>query len=64
MNGCHARGYQGEIDLFLVYCPETKKIYSMPVEDAPDAEGYLRVSPSRNGQVQGIRWASEFELPE
>ena len=57
------RGYRGDADLFLVYCPDTNGIYAVPVDEAPAGHGYLRVDPARNGQEQGIRWASDYELP-
>ena len=58
------RGYEGQIDLFLVFCPETEKVYAVPIEEALDSGLFLRVTPTRNNQAQGIRWASEYELPE
>jgi len=57
------RDYVGEVELFLVYCPETDRIYAVPVDEAPVAEGYLRVDPTRNGQERLIRWARDYELP-
>lgn len=57
------RGYSGEADLFLVYCPETGRIYAVPVDEAPAGHGYLRVEPTQNGQESGIHWAHEYELP-
>lgn len=58
-----ARSYAGEIDLFLVYCPDNGGVYAMPVEDASACEVRLRVDPPLNGQLQGIRWARDYELP-
>ena len=49
------RGYEGEIDLFLIYCPETDRIYAVPIEEANGRQGSLRVAPTRNGQQKGIR---------
>jgi hypothetical protein len=57
------RDYVGEVELFLVYCPETDRIYAVPVDDAPAGHGYLRVDPPRNGQERRIRWARDYELP-
>lgn len=58
------RGYVGEADIFLVHCPDTGGIYSVPVNDAPrGGHMYLRVDPTRNGQTQGVRWAKTYELP-
>jgi PD-(D/E)XK endonuclease len=57
------RGYAGEADIFLVFCPETKRIYSVPVDEAPRRCMYLRVDRPANGQAQGVNWAKEYELP-
>jgi hypothetical protein len=57
------RGYRGEIEIFLVYCPDTDQIYAVPVEEASTCETYLRVDPTQNGQAVGIRWARDYELP-
>jgi PD-(D/E)XK endonuclease len=57
------RGYVGDADVFMVYCPENGQIYSVPVEAAPADCMHLRVKPPLNGQVRGIRWAKNFELP-
>jgi hypothetical protein len=61
--GWFIRGYEGEAEIFLVYCADTDRIYAVPVEDAPAGSGCLRVDPARNGQVDGIRWARDYELP-
>jgi hypothetical protein len=55
------RGYRGEIDLFMVYCPDNQKIYAINVNDAPESEMYLRIHPSRNGQRVGVFFASDYE---
>jgi hypothetical protein len=57
------RGYRGEADLFLVYCADTNRIYGVPVDSAPRGYMALRVDPCRNGQCQGVNWASDYELP-
>jgi hypothetical protein len=57
------RDYDGEAELFLIYCPETEGIYAVPVEEAPAGHGYLRVAPARNRQHERIRWARDYELP-
>ena len=44
--GSLARGYRGEIDLFLVYCPDMETTYAVPVEEANDTQGSLRVRPT------------------
>lgn len=60
----YCRSYKSEIDLFVVYCPGPGGICVVPVDDAPSTGGTLRVSPTANGQAKGIRWASDYLLPE
>jgi hypothetical protein len=62
-HGTFFRGYDGQIEIFLVHCPDTEQIYAVPVEDVPATDGWLRVSPTANGQKQGVRWARDYELP-
>lgn len=57
------RSYTGEIDLFMVYCPENRRVYVIPVDEVPDTGMYLRIDPPRNRQNKRVRWASEYELP-
>jgi hypothetical protein len=57
------RNYLGEVELFLIYCPETEGIYAVPVDEAPEGYGSLRVEPTRNGQAEKVRWARDYELP-
>jgi PD-(D/E)XK endonuclease len=63
MNQVLFRNYVGEVELFLIYCPETQGIYAVPVDEAPEGYGSLRVKPTRNGQAAGVRWARDYELP-
>jgi hypothetical protein len=58
------RGYENDIDLFIVYCPETDGIYVIPIEEATSSVGALRVAPTANGQAKRIRWARDYQLPE
>jgi hypothetical protein len=60
----YLRTYENEVDLFLVYCPETDGIYAIPIEEATSSVGALRVAPTANGQAKRIRWATEYQLPE
>lgn len=54
--------YQGQIDIFLAYCPQTDRVYRVPVEICPSTEVRLRVEQNRGGAVSNIRWAAEFEI--
>jgi hypothetical protein len=58
-----ARDYNGDADVFLVNCPGTRRLYCVPVEEAPITYMYLRVEPTLNGQKSRVRWASDYELP-
>jgi hypothetical protein len=62
--GWSARGYVGEVELFLIYCPDNRRTYAVPIGDLPSREGCLRVAPTVNGQTEGVRWARDYELPE
>jgi hypothetical protein len=63
MQRTRTRGYVGDAEVFLVYCHETRGLYAVPVSDAPTRYMYLRLEPTLNGQMQRIRWASDYELP-
>jgi hypothetical protein len=55
------RGYsEAEIDYFGVYCPQTSAVYLVPRKDVPAAAAHLRISPPRNGQTHGVRWAKDY----
>jgi hypothetical protein len=57
------RTYQGEIDFFGVYCPETNGVYLLPIEDVPGrSQACLRVDPARNQQNKRIRPAARYEI--
>ena len=55
------RSYQGDADLFGVYCPENGKVYLVPVDNNRSVVS-LRVDPPKNGQVVGLRMARDFEI--
>jgi PD-(D/E)XK nuclease superfamily protein len=57
------RSYAGEVDLFIVYCPDNQNVYAIPAEEVPNSGMYLRVAPPRNRQNKRVRWAKEYELP-
>lgn len=61
--GTYFRSYAGQIEIFLVHCPDTNQIYAVPVDEVPATDGWLRVDPTRNGQQERIRWARDYELP-
>lgn len=55
------RSYQGDADLFGVYCHGTDKVYLVPVGDCTN-EVALRVDPAKNGQQSGVRLAADYEV--
>jgi len=57
------RDYQGQVDYFGVYCPETVTVYLVPIADLPvRVQAALRVEPARNRQRCKIRLASSYEI--
>ena len=61
--GAGAHTYVGEIDAFAVYCPQTGKVYLVPIQDVPvGRQASLRVEQAANGQAQGMRWAKDYEI--
>ena len=59
----HNNTHRGGIDLFLIYCPDTDRVYAVDVGEATLFNGGLRVDPTANGQAKRIRWAADHELP-
>jgi PD-(D/E)XK endonuclease len=57
------RDYAGEVDLFVVYCPDNGKVYVIPASEVPPTGMYLRVNPPCNRQRKRVRWARDYELP-
>ena len=62
MNGTHRRTYGDEIDVFVVYVPETGRIYVVPSGEVGTV-GTLRLEPPANNQSAKVRWAADYELP-
>jgi len=57
------RTYDGEIDHFGVYCPETRGVYLIPIDDVTCTKAArLRVEPARNSQQKRIRLASDYQI--
>jgi PD-(D/E)XK nuclease superfamily protein len=55
------RSYAGEVDIFLVYSPETDGVYVVPAEEVATI-GTLRVNPPANNQQARVRWAADYKL--
>ena len=51
-----------QIDAFGIYCPENDKCYIVPLEAISTNEISLRIDPPKNNQLEGIRWAKDYEI--
>jgi len=61
----HGRGrqpYGGLADIFGVYSPEDRSIYLVPVHAVARFQGRLRLKPTRNNQLQRVRFAADFAI--
>lgn len=52
--------YQGEVELFGVYCPELERVYLVPVAHTRKNVCILRLIPAKNGQRVNVRMASDY----
>jgi PD-(D/E)XK endonuclease len=59
--GVSTRRYTGQVECFGVYCPQNDRTYLIPSEDLA-VEGFLRLTPTKNGQSKRIRWAGAYQL--
>lgn len=59
------RSYEGEIDLFGVYCPDNDKCYLVPVKGLPRYIAVLRVDPPKSvNQHNANRLAADYEISD
>jgi hypothetical protein len=56
--------YQGEVDYFAVYSPDTRKVYLLPISDVGNTENCLRLVPTGNGQERKVKYAADYEPRE
>jgi hypothetical protein len=57
------RHYQGQVELFAVYCRETAGVYLVPISALPTMwKAMLRVDAARNNQSRGVRLAADYEI--
>lgn len=60
------RDYEGQIDVFLVYCPQTKGFYWIPLHGEKATKSKrtmsLRVHPAIGGTKSHIKWARDYEF--
>ena len=56
------RGYLNDADIFAVWCPETDKVYMIPVCEASSGSMCLRVENTKNGtNMSSVKWAADYE---
>jgi len=55
------RSYQGEIDVFLVWCPDNSKLYWVPIEHSNKKNIYLRLTPAKIKNELALK-AQDFEV--
>lgn len=60
--GSQLKDYRRDVEFFAVYCHVLESVFLVPVDAVPLRSGTLRLTSTRNGQRQGIRWAEQFRL--
>src|SRR3954471_12051130 len=63
----HGRGrlsYRGRADVFGVHAPQLDRVFVVPVNDCPNFRGYLRLTPTRNNQQRGVRYAGDYAVED
>jgi hypothetical protein len=54
---------EDEVDAFAAHCPQTGACYYFEWPDLNcRSELRLRLSPTRNNQAKGVKWAQDFEF--
>lgn len=56
--------YEGDIDAFGVFHPDTESFYYVPIEDAPKSSMYLRLKPPKNNQTKNVNMAEDYILSD
>jgi hypothetical protein len=52
-----------EVDAVAAYSPELNRCFLIPISEVSGRRGiHLRLDPTRNNQVEGVRWADDYEL--
>lgn len=62
--GKERKDYTGQIDCFLVYCPELQTYYKVDINDVSNINAMsLRVDPLKKfGPKSTIKWAKDYEV--
>lgn len=55
------KNYLGEIDLFLIYCPDTNQVFKIPINKTGNIAFNLRVEPVKANHSR-INWAKDYLL--
>jgi PD-(D/E)XK endonuclease len=56
------KDYQGEVDYFTVFSPDTEKVYLIPISHTGKTEMMLRLVPAKNSNGYGVKMAADYEL--
>jgi hypothetical protein len=54
--------YVGEVDAFGLWCPPLRTAFLLPIGDAPQQSGHLRLAPPVNNQRTGVRFAADYQI--
>jgi len=63
MNSATRTDYKGEIDAFIIHCPDNNGYYYVNIEDAGKTEMRLRVDESM-GDNGRVKWAKDYTLSD
>lgn len=59
----HHNNYVGQIEAFVVYCPDNDETYFLPIERiTANSTMSLRIVEAKNNQQCKIVWANDFKL--
>lgn len=59
--GGKRKDYVGEIDYFMIFCPENMCIYKIPINIVGSkTQFWIRIDSPKNNQVKGISWAKDY----
>ena len=57
------RDYKGQVDVFLVRCPELNSVYEVRVAACGKQQMSLRIEQTKNGQAAYVRYAANYLVP-
>lgn len=56
------KDYQGQIDYFAIYCPETQGVYLIPIDHVHGDRVRLYLCHQKGKQMDEVKWAKDYEL--